>query len=178
MGILHNLKLRFSPPRITDCQIQKVSYGHAFRTLNILDRHNDSRYYRFMIKSFANRETEKIFVRESWRKLPQDIHRRARIKLEILDATDELEDLTIPPSNRLEQLVQCLIRTFSDRDTEQFYATGRTRRFPPDIHRRAAVRLTQLNAATRIQDLRLPPSNRLEALSHDRNEQWSIRIND
>jgi proteic killer suppression protein len=71
-----------------------------------------------------------------------------------------------------------MIRTFADRETERFYATGHSRRIPPDIHRRAAVRLTQLNAAARIQDLRLPPSNRLEALSHDRSGQWSMRIND
>ena len=71
-----------------------------------------------------------------------------------------------------------MIRTFADRETGQFYATGRSGRFPPGIHRRAAVRLTQLNAATRIQDLRLPPSNQLEALSHDRSGQWSIRILD
>jgi len=41
-----------------------------------------------------------------------------------------------------------------------------------------AMRLTQLNAASRIEDLRLPPSNRLEALKHDRAGQWSIRVND
>jgi proteic killer suppression protein len=40
------------------------------------------------------------------------------------------------------------------------------------------MRLTQLNAATRIEDLRLPPSNRLETLTGDRAGQWSIRIND
>ena len=40
------------------------------------------------------------------------------------------------------------------------------------------MRLTQLNAATRLADLRLPPSNRLEALKGDRTGQWSIRIND
>jgi toxin HigB-1 len=40
------------------------------------------------------------------------------------------------------------------------------------------MRLTQLNAATRIEDLRLPPSNRLETLRRDRIGQWSIRIND
>lgn len=39
------------------------------------------------------------------------------------------------------------------------------------------MRLIQLNAAVRIEDLRLPPSNRLEALTHDRSGQWSIRIN-
>ncbi len=40
------------------------------------------------------------------------------------------------------------------------------------------MRLTQLDAATKIDDLRIPPSNRLEALRHDREGQWSIRIND
>ena len=40
------------------------------------------------------------------------------------------------------------------------------------------MRLIQLNAATTLDDLRFPPSNRLEALKHDRRGQWSIRIND
>ena len=40
------------------------------------------------------------------------------------------------------------------------------------------MRLTQLNAATALNDLRFPGSNRLEALKHDRKGQWSIRIND
>lgn len=40
------------------------------------------------------------------------------------------------------------------------------------------MRLTQLDAATALEDLRVPPSNRLEALKHDRKGQWSIRIND
>jgi toxin HigB-1 len=40
------------------------------------------------------------------------------------------------------------------------------------------MRLTQIDAATRIEDLKQPPSNRLEALKGDRKGQWSIRIND
>jgi toxin HigB-1 len=71
-----------------------------------------------------------------------------------------------------------MIRSFADAETERLYTTGRSRRLPADILRRAALRLTQLNAATRLEDLRLPPSNRLEALKHDRLGQWSIRIND
>ena len=47
-----------------------------------------------------------------------------------------------------------------------------------EIRTRAAMRLMQLNAATHIGDLRLPPSNRLEALKHDRRGKWSIRVND
>jgi len=57
-----------------------------------------------MIKSFANKETEKLFNREFSRKIPQKIHQIARRKLEILDATESLQDLRIPPSNHLEKL--------------------------------------------------------------------------
>ena len=71
-----------------------------------------------------------------------------------------------------------MIRSFADSETERFFATGRSRRLPTEIRRRATMRLTQLDAATSIDDLRLPPSNRLEALAGDRAGQWSIRIND
>jgi addiction module HigA family antidote len=71
-----------------------------------------------------------------------------------------------------------MIRSFADSETERFYTRGKTRRLPPEIRMRAAMRLIQLNAASRIQDLRLPPSNRLEALEDDRAGQWSIRVND
>jgi proteic killer suppression protein len=71
-----------------------------------------------------------------------------------------------------------VIRTFADGETERFYSEGRSRRLPTEIRRRAAMRLLQLNAAVRIEDLRLPPSNRLERLGGDRAGQWSIRIND
>ena len=47
-----------------------------------------------------------------------------------------------------------------------------------DILKRAAMRLTQLDGAVHLDDLRNPPSNRLEVLAHDRAGQWSIRIND
>lgn len=70
-----------------------------------------------------------------------------------------------------------MIRSFADTETQRFYTTGRSRRYPPAIQTRAAMRLLQLDAATRLDDLRLPPSNRLEALKGDRMGQWSIRIN-
>ncbi len=57
-----------------------------------------------MIKSFADKEAEKIFGREFSRKLPNDIQRIARRKLEILDAAESFNDLRVPPSNRLEKL--------------------------------------------------------------------------
>jgi toxin HigB-1 len=71
-----------------------------------------------------------------------------------------------------------MIQTFASPETEHFFATGKSRRLPPEIHKRAAMRLTQLDGATCLEDLRFPPSNRLEALAHDRAGQWSIRIND
>jgi proteic killer suppression protein len=71
-----------------------------------------------------------------------------------------------------------VLQNFADRETERFYTTGRSRRLPTEIRKRAAMRLLQLNAATRIEDLRLPPSNRLEPLHGDRAGQWSMRIND
>ena len=71
-----------------------------------------------------------------------------------------------------------MIRSFSDAETERFFSTGRSRRLPPEIRARAAMRLTQLNAATRLDDMRLPVSNRLETLKYDRIGQWSIRVND
>jgi len=70
-----------------------------------------------------------------------------------------------------------MIRSFADAETERYFATGKLQRLPRVILKRAAMRLQQLNAATRIGDLRLPPSNRLEALKGDRRGQWSIRIN-
>jgi proteic killer suppression protein len=71
-----------------------------------------------------------------------------------------------------------VIRSFADTETERFYATGRSRRLPPELRTRAAMRLMQINAASRVEDLRQPPSNRLEALKGDRRGHWSIRIND
>ncbi|MBU1181822.1 MAG: type II toxin-antitoxin system RelE/ParE family toxin [Proteobacteria bacterium] len=58
------------------------------------------------------------------------------------------------------------------------YITGKSRRFPPDVLKRAVKRLTQINAATVINDLRMPPSNHLESLIGTRAGQWSIRINE
>jgi proteic killer suppression protein len=71
-----------------------------------------------------------------------------------------------------------MIRSFSDRETERFFTTGFSRKLPVEIRRRAAMRLTQLDSATRIDDLRFPQSNRLESLHRDREGYWSIRINE
>jgi len=71
-----------------------------------------------------------------------------------------------------------VIKNFADTETERLFATGKSRRLPPEILRRAVMRLAQLDAATCVEDLRMPPSNRLEALSGNRSGQWSLRIND
>ena len=57
-----------------------------------------------MIKSFASKETEKIFNREFSKKLPQNIQRVAMRKLWMLHAVKDLTELMIPPSNQLEAL--------------------------------------------------------------------------
>ena len=57
-----------------------------------------------MIKSFSEKEAERLFNRETSRKLPPDIQRIARRKLELLNAATTLNDLRFPPANRLEKL--------------------------------------------------------------------------
>jgi proteic killer suppression protein len=71
-----------------------------------------------------------------------------------------------------------MIQSFACAETERFFTTGKTRRLGATIQRRAVMRLIQLNSATSLDDLRIPPSNRLEKLSGNRDGQWSIRIND
>ena len=58
-----------------------------------------------MIKSFSDTETEKIFLRDFSRKLPPDIQRNARRKLELLNVAKVLNDLRISPGNRLGKFI-------------------------------------------------------------------------
>ena len=67
---------------------------------------------------------------------------------------------------------------FKDRDAERLFRGLSVRGLPPDIQRRARMRLQRVITAGALFDLRLPPSHRLEALSGDRKGQYSIRIND
>jgi len=71
-----------------------------------------------------------------------------------------------------------VIVSFRDRETERIWEGEVSRRFPPDILRTAKRRLLILHAAISLEDLRVPPGNRLHALSGDRKGQWSISIND
>lgn len=70
-----------------------------------------------------------------------------------------------------------MILGFSDRDTERLFRLERVQQFQA-VERAALRKLAMLDAALRIEDLRAPPGNRLEALKGDRAGQWSIRVND
>jgi proteic killer suppression protein len=52
-------------------------------------------------------------------------------------------------------------RTFADKRTQELYLTGRTKRFPPDVASRAARKLEYVDLATSLDDLKVPPGNRL-----------------
>ena len=71
-----------------------------------------------------------------------------------------------------------MIRSFADRESQRLFARTPGRRFPPELHRVMLRKLVQLDAAERLEDLRIPPGNRLEALKGDRKGQHSIRVND
>lgn len=71
-----------------------------------------------------------------------------------------------------------MIKTFADRRTQELYLTGKARRLPSEILTRARRKLEQINAATVLGDLKVPPSNRLHGLGGDRKGQHSISIND
>ena len=71
-----------------------------------------------------------------------------------------------------------MIRTFADRHTKELYETGKSRRFPSEIWERALRRLEYLDLATRVDDLKVPPSNRLHKLERERKGQRSISVND
>lgn len=69
-----------------------------------------------------------------------------------------------------------MIRTFGTKDTHRLFLRQRARRFQR-LEREAREKLSLLHAATDVNDLRVPPGNRLERLKGDRAGQWSIRIN-
>lgn len=70
-----------------------------------------------------------------------------------------------------------MIRSFSDKETAAFWATGKSKKIAPSLHQRVMDKLQILDAATEIENLRYPPSNNLEKLSGDLKGLWSIRIN-
>ena len=71
-----------------------------------------------------------------------------------------------------------VIKTYACRETAALAARSRSKRLPSTIAAVALRKLRMLDAATCLEDLRVPPANRLEALAKDRAGQHSIRIND
>ena len=71
-----------------------------------------------------------------------------------------------------------MILSFHDRDSEKVFNGEYIRRLPKELHKKALMRLMAINSAKQIEELRIPPSNRLHKLAGDRRNQWSISIND
>jgi len=70
-----------------------------------------------------------------------------------------------------------MIKSFTDKRTQELYIHGKSKKFPPDITPRAARKLEYIGLAATLDDLKVPPGNRLHALSDNRKGQYSISIN-
>ena len=71
-----------------------------------------------------------------------------------------------------------MIKSFADKETEKLYLSGRSIKFPKPVRSIGVRKLDYLNAAISVNDLRVPPGNRLEALKGDLKGKYSIRVND
>lgn len=71
-----------------------------------------------------------------------------------------------------------MIRNFADKEAQRIWSGQVSRRLPTDIQAVARRKLRMLNNAVSLEDLRIPPANRLESLFGNRKGQHSIRIND
>ena len=70
-----------------------------------------------------------------------------------------------------------MIKSFADKESERLYGTAKSRKIPSTIHKVALRKLDYLNAAHVLDDLRVPPANRLETLEGTLKGKYSIRIN-
>jgi toxin HigB-1 len=75
-------------------------------------------------------------------------------------------------------IIVIMIRSFRDEDSQSLFMRESTRRWSLPVQRAGLRKLLILDAATSLNDLRLPPGNRLEKLSGERSGQYSIRVND
>ena len=71
-----------------------------------------------------------------------------------------------------------MIRSFKDKEAEKVFKRELSGKLPNDLQRMILRKLRMLNRSTNINDLRVPPANRLKKLKGDRTGQYSIRIND
>ncbi|MBR1798165.1 MAG: type II toxin-antitoxin system RelE/ParE family toxin [Clostridiales bacterium] len=70
-----------------------------------------------------------------------------------------------------------MIKSFADKETEKIYNQVFSKKLPQGVQRIALRKLIMINNATCLDDIKVPPGNRLEALTGDRKGQYSIRIN-
>lgn len=70
-----------------------------------------------------------------------------------------------------------MIKSFADKETKKVYHQTFSKKLPQSIQHVALRKLMMIDAATCLDDLRIPPANHLEALSGNRKGQHSIRIN-
>ncbi len=94
------------------------------------------------------------------------------------DASHPSHDLRAVDNSNAPRYYLAVIRSFRDKDTARLYHREPIRKLPHTVHRVALRKLVQLDAATTLGDLRVPPGNRLEKLGGSRAGQHSIRIND
>ena len=71
-----------------------------------------------------------------------------------------------------------MIKSFTNKETQKLYLTGKSKKFSEAVCNIGLLKLDYLNAAKRLEDLRLPPGNRLEVLRGRCEGKYSIRIND
>lgn len=70
-----------------------------------------------------------------------------------------------------------MLKSFADKETEKIWNEQHSKRLPIDIQQRALNKLAMISQAASLEDLKIPPSNRLEALKGNGSGQFSIRIN-
>lgn len=71
-----------------------------------------------------------------------------------------------------------MIKTFADKHTQELYLTGKSKRFPSEITKRAKRKLEYVNLATCLDDLQVPSGNRLHELKQNRKIFFSVSVND
>jgi toxin HigB-1 len=71
-----------------------------------------------------------------------------------------------------------VIRSFKDKETQKLFMGRRSRAVSGQAVRRAQLKLAQLDQVESVEELKIPPGNRLHTLGGDREGQWAIRIND
>jgi proteic killer suppression protein len=103
-------------------------------------------------------------VKEAGASFGQDLRR--------LEAPAPVDERTVS------RYVPTVIRSFADKRTAALFAGFVVKALPSQIQGRARAKLLVIDAAKQLDDLRVPPGNRLEALHGDRRGQYSIRIND